>query len=87
MKKFSWDIFWIKITSRKFIIALCSFVSGVLTVYGFPENKIATVVGIIMQLMALIGYLVVNVITSDSSAADAPIPLEEVTKLPEEISK
>ena len=64
MKKFSWDIFFIKITSRKLWLSVCSFVTLILTACGM-ENQVVQVTAIIMAGATVIGYLIANGLTND----------------------
>lgn len=58
--KFSWEVFKIKITSRKLWVAIGSFVSLLMGAYGFTENETAQMVSIIMAGGVVIGYLFAN---------------------------
>ena len=47
-----------KLTSRKFLVALTSFISALLTAFNVPENEIAQVVAIIAAFTSMIAYIV-----------------------------
>lgn len=66
MKKFSWDVFFIKITSRKFWIAVAGFITSVMTFLNYSDNAIVQVAAIIMAFGSVIGYLIANGLTDDT---------------------
>ena len=47
-----------KITSRKFIMALAGFVSGLLIFFGYPEQEAAQVAALIVAGMSIFSYCV-----------------------------
>lgn len=49
-----------KLTSRKFWIALCSFITALLTAFNVTDNSIAQVTAIIMAFGSLIAYIFVE---------------------------
>ena len=47
-----------KLTSRKFIIALTTFVTALLTAFNVGENEIAQIVAIVSAFGSMITYIV-----------------------------
>lgn len=47
-----------KLTSRKFLVALTSFITALLTAFNVPDNEIAQVVSIIAAFSSMIAYIV-----------------------------
>lgn len=47
-----------KLTSRKFLVALTSFITALLTAFNVPENEIAQVVSIIAAFASMIAYII-----------------------------
>ena len=65
--KFSWDIFAIKITSRKFWVALCGLATSIMAFSTCDSNQIVQVTAIIGAVGTVIGYLIANGLTDDST--------------------
>jgi hypothetical protein len=65
MKKFSWDVFAIKITSRKFWVALAGLATSVMAFMQCDSNTIVQVTAIIGALGSVVGYLIANGLTED----------------------
>lgn len=66
MKKFDFDLFLIKITSRKFWVALAGLATAIMTFMNCDNNEVVQVVSIITALGSVVGYLVANGLTDDS---------------------
>ena len=58
--KFSWDKFFIKLTSRKFWVALVGLATAIMTLLKYDNSTIVQVSAIISALGVTIGYLVAN---------------------------
>lgn len=56
-----------KLTSRKFWVALCSFITALLVAFNVPDASIAQVTSIIMAFGSLIAYIFVEGWTDSSS--------------------
>lgn len=65
--KFSWSIFAIKITSRKFWLAIAGLVTAIMAFFNCDSNEIVQVTAIISALGSVIGYLIANGLTDDST--------------------
>lgn len=68
MKKFSWDVFAIKITSRKFWVALAGLATSIMAFMQCDSNTIVQVTAIIGALGSVVGYLIANGLTDDTTA-------------------
>ena len=66
MKKFSWDVFAIKITSRKFWVALAGLATSIMAFMQCDSNTIVQVTAIIGALGSVVGYLIANGLTDDT---------------------
>jgi hypothetical protein len=56
--KFDWNVFVIKLTSRKLWLAVVSFVTLMMTAAGLPDNEIAQAGAVIMAGASVIAYIV-----------------------------
>lgn len=65
--KFSWDIFFIKITSRKFWVALVGLATAILAYFKADSNTIVQVTAIITALGTVVGYLIANGLSDDNT--------------------
>ena len=54
MTKIDWAA---KLTSRKFWMAICGFVSGILLAFKVSESEVSNVTGIIMAGASVIAYI------------------------------
>lgn len=70
MKKFDFDLFLIKVTSRKFWVALAGLATAVMTFMNCDNNEIVQVASIITALGSVVGYLIANGLTDDSVPTD-----------------
>ena len=64
--KFSWNVFAIKITSRKFWVALAGLATSVMAFMQCDSNTIVQVTAIIGALGSVVGYLIANGLTEDT---------------------
>jgi hypothetical protein len=71
MKKFSWDHFLIKITSRSFWAMMAGFVAGIMALYQFSDNVTVQISGLIVSFGSIVAYLFTNTNDSDSSGDDS----------------
>jgi hypothetical protein len=86
--KFSWDVFFIKITSRKFWVALVGLATAILAYFKADTNTIVQVTAIITALGTVIGYLIANGLSdtdtttaaTDTTATTDTTTTQEVTK-------
>lgn len=60
-----------KLCSRKLWLAVVGFVSGLLTLIGFPENTVVQVGALILQAASIAAYIVGEGL-ADSSGYDYP---------------
>jgi len=58
--KFSWDIFAIKITSRKLWVAIAGLATSIMAYMNCDSNTIVQVTSIIGAIGTVVGYLVAN---------------------------
>lgn len=65
--KFSWDVFAIKITSRKFWVALAGLATSIMAFANYDSDTIVQVTAIIGALGSVVGYLIANGLTDDAS--------------------
>jgi hypothetical protein len=63
--KFNWEYVKIKLTSRKFWLAVISFVSLMLVANGSTENEVAQTGALIMSGAVVIGYMIGNGLKND----------------------
>lgn len=77
-KKFSWDMFLIKITSRKFITAFTGFVAMVLIACKMEEGSVQQIASIIGSFLTLIGYMYSEAIVDKANSQNATIVFEEL---------
>ena len=80
MKKFSWDVFVIKITSRKFWVALAGLATSIMAFMQCDSNTIVQVTAIIGALGSVVGYLIANGLTDDTSATTTETTVTEGTE-------
>ena len=52
-----------KLTSRKFWVAVCGLVSGLILAFGGAEETATTVSGVILQAASVLGYLLAEGLT------------------------
>jgi len=83
MKGESMSTFIKKITSRKLWVAIAGLVTAVMTFFSCNSNTIVQVTSIIMAFGTVIGYLVANGLTDDSTV---PSTENTVTKPPADTS-
>ena len=74
MKKFSWDVFAIKITSRKFWVALAGLATSIMAFMQCDSNTIVQVTAIIGALGSVLGYLIANGLTDEVDTSIAKTP-------------
>jgi len=58
--KFSWDVFAIKITSRKLWVALAGLATSIMAYMNCDSNTIVQVTSIIGAVGTVVGYLIAN---------------------------
>ncbi len=80
MKTFSWDIFFIKITSRKFWLAIAGLVTAVMAYNNCDSNTIVQVTAIIGGLGTVVGYLIANGLTDDATTTTETTDTTETTE-------
>ncbi len=69
--KFSWDIFAIKITSRKFWVAIAGLATSIMAFGNCESNTIVQVTSIIGAIGTVVGYLIANGLTEDTTTTTA----------------
>jgi hypothetical protein len=67
--KFSWSIFAIKLTSRKFWVALGGLATSIMAFMNCDSNTIVQVTAIIGAVGTVAGYLIANGLTDDSATS------------------
>lgn len=77
--KFSWDVFAIKITSRKFWVALAGLATSIMAFMQCDSNTIVQVTAIITALGSVVGYLIANGLTDDTSTTTTETAVTEDT--------
>ncbi|MDD3570230.1 MAG: hypothetical protein PHY44_03915 [Lachnospiraceae bacterium] len=75
--KFSWDIFAIKVTSRKFWVALAGLATSIMAFMQCDSNTIVQVTAIIGALGSVVGYLIANGLTEDVDNSTSQTAKEE----------
>ncbi|MGE4214830.1 MAG: hypothetical protein AB7E42_08655 [Anaerotignaceae bacterium] len=80
MKKFSWDVFVIKLTSRKFWVAVAGLATSIMAFMQCDSNTIVQVTAIIGALGSVVGYLIANGLTEDTTNTTETKVEEEVKK-------
>ncbi|HCT63852.1 MAG TPA: hypothetical protein DIC60_01000 [Lachnospiraceae bacterium] len=80
MKKFSWDVFAIKITSRKFWVALAGLATSIMAFAQCDSNTIVQVTAIIGALGSVVGYLIANGLTEDTFTTTTETSVTEGTE-------
>lgn len=60
MKKFSWQVFAIKVTSRKFWVAIAGLATAIMTYKNCDQNTIVQVTAIISAAGVAVGYMLAN---------------------------
>lgn len=58
--KFSWDVFAIKITSRKLWISIAGLATSIMAYMNCDSNTIVQVTSIIGAVGTVVGYLIAN---------------------------
>lgn len=60
---------WVKkLTSRKFWVSICSFITEIMVALNCPENKIAQIVAIVMAGATVIAYTIAEGLVDNSNA-------------------
>jgi len=70
MEKIDWVR---KLTSRKFWVAVATFVTSILVATGMPENQITQIVAIIMGGAAVVAYILGEGLVDASREKDKEI--------------
>jgi len=78
--KFSWDVFTIKITSRKFWVALAGLATSVMAFANCDSNTIVQVTAVIGALGTVVGYLIANGLTEDTITTSTETAVTEGNK-------
>lgn len=69
---------WIrKLTSRKFWVAVCGLVSGLILAFGGDESTASTVSGVILQAASVLGYLLAEGLSDAAYNKTQPTEIEE----------
>lgn len=68
--KFDWEVFKIKLTSRKLWLAIVSFVSLLMTARGMDEGSIAQMSAIIMAGASALGYIIAEGLVDAKGSKD-----------------
>lgn len=69
---------WIrKLTSRKFWVAVCGLVSGLILAFGGDESIASTVSGVILQAASVLGYLLAEGLSDAAYNKTLPTETEE----------
>lgn len=64
--KFDWNVFFIKITSRKFWVALAGLITSIMAFFNCNNETIVQVAAIIAAVGTVVGYLIANGLTDDA---------------------
>lgn len=64
--KFSWSVFAIKITSRKFWVALAGLATAIMAFFACDSNTTVQVTSVITALGTVVGYLIANGLTDST---------------------
>lgn len=66
-KKFSWSYFAIKMTSRKLWVSIAGLATSIMAFYKCDSNTIVQVTAIIGAIGTVVGYLIANGLTDDTT--------------------
>lgn len=75
--KFSWDVFAIKITSRKFWVALAGLATSIMAFMQCDSNTVVQITAIIGALGSVVGYLIANGLTDEVATASVQTAKED----------
>lgn len=76
------NIDWVrKLTSRKFWVAVASFVSMMIVAFGGTENSASQVAALIMAGASVIAYIIGEGLTDVANAANTGIGLDNTIKI------
>lgn len=76
------NIDWVrKLTSRKFWVAVASFVSMMIVAFGGTENSASQVAALIMAGASVIAYIIGEGLTDAANAANTGIGLDNTIKI------
>lgn len=73
-----------KLTSRKFILALSAFISGLIVAFGGSDSTASTVSGIILQGASVLAYLLAEGLTDAAGASTTAPETASTTTEPKE---
>lgn len=90
--KFDWEAFKIKLTSRKFWLAIISFVTMIMAARGADEGSIAQAASIIMAGASVLAYIIAEGLVDAKGSKDTfnsethiyNLPPDEITLKDEE---
>ena len=68
---FDWNYFILKLTSRKFWMAVTGFITAVLVMAGVDDNTVTQIVALIGAFSVLVAYIIGEGLV-DAAAASAP---------------
>lgn len=88
--KFDWEVFKIKLTSRKLWLAIVSFVTMIMTARGADEGSIAQVASIIMAGASILAYIIAEGFVDSATSKDVynsethiyNLPPDELIQMP-----
>lgn len=76
------NIDWVrKLTSRKFWVAVASFVSMMIVAFGGTENSASQVAALIMAGASVIAYIIGEGLTDAANVANTGIGLDNTIKI------
>lgn len=76
------NIDWVrKLTSRKFWVAVASFVSMMIVAFGGTENSASQVAALIMAGASVIAYIIGEGLTDAANVANTGIGLDSTIKI------
>lgn len=76
-EKFSWNVFFIKITSRKFLLALVGVISMILTLFNVDEMTKEQIIAIAAEVVVIIGYITGESIVDAKSVSSTLVTVED----------
>ena len=76
---------WVsKLTSRKFWMAVCGLVSGLLLAFKVDESMVTEITGCIMAAASVVAYIIGEGLADAAGAAAETVVVREETKPPED---
>ena len=79
--KFDWNVFFIKLTSRKLCLAVAGFISGIVLALGYAETQATQISALIMSGASVIAYIVGEGLVDAKEKQDSQNPSWKLREL------